>query len=367
MILSKRMDLIDSSGIRKVFDLGQKLKNPVNLSIGQPDFDVPNPIKQDAISAIQEGHNKYTLTGGMPELKDKILKKLDTDKGKSFDDIMITSGVSGGLFLSLLVLIDPGDEVLIPDPYFVSYKHIVNFVGGKPIYLDTYPNFKLTKELLKSSITDKTKVLLLNSPGNPTGTVYTKDELQEIVDVLKEKNILVISDEIYELFVYDIDYTSIANLYSNVLLLGGFSKTLSMTGWRIGYAAGPSEILKAMITLQQYTFVCAPSFAQKAILNHIDHDMSDEIINYKRKKKIVSQGLRNEFDLKPSHGAFYLFPKVPYGNDMSFVEKAIANNVLIIPGSVFSEKDTHFRISFATSDDQLKKGVDILNSLCDEE
>ncbi|MDH4129055.1 MAG: pyridoxal phosphate-dependent aminotransferase [Spirochaetota bacterium] len=363
MQIAKRMQSIDSSGIRKIFDLASKLKNPINLSIGQPDFDVPDLIKNEAILAIQNGYNRYTPTGGTPELKERLLTRLEKDKQRHFEDIIVTSGVSGALFLSFLSLIDPGDEVLIPDPYFVSYKHLVNFLGGKPVFIDTYPDFKLPKEKLENAITEKTKILILNSPSNPTGKVYSRNELIDIVDVAKKHNLLIISDEIYEQFVFNDEYTSISSLYNNVLLLSGYSKSFGIPGWRVGYAAGAKEIIKEMTVIQQYTFVCAPSFAQKAILESIDYDLTDEINNYKRKRDIVYNGLKSEFNIQLSGGAFYLFPKVPNGSDQEFVERAIANNVLVIPGSVFSERNTHFRISFANTDEQLKKGIDILNSI----
>ncbi len=362
-MIADRMRMIDSSGIRKVFDLAAKLKDPVNLSIGQPDFDTPEPIKQSAIQAIQDGFNRYTLTGGIPQLKESLLLKLEQDKKKSFEDIIITNGVSGALFLALMVLINPGDEVIIPDPYFVSYKHLVNFLNGKPVFVDTYPEFTISKSKLENAITSTTKLLILNSPSNPTGKIYNKKELEDIAEIAAKHDLLILSDEIYDLFTYDEKYTSICELYSKVLLISGFSKTFSMTGWRLGYSAGPKEIIQEMIKIQQYTFVCAPSFAQYAILNHLSYDMSKEIEDYKRKRDYIFNNLDPAFECQKANGAFYLFPKAPHGTGQSFVEKAIENNLLIIPGSVFSEKNTHFRISFATSEEQLKRGVDILNSL----
>ncbi len=362
-MIASRMQAIDSSGIRKVFDLAKELKDPINLSIGQPDFDVPDLIKNEAISAIQEGYNGYTQTGGIPELRDKLKAKLEQDRQTSYEDLIITSGVSGGLFLAFLTLINPGDEVLIPDPYFVSYKHLVNFVGGKTIYIDTYPDFSITKDKIEQAITPQSKILLLNSPNNPTGQVIPKDELLKIAQLAQKHNLIIISDEIYDLFVYDERFHSISTYYPKTLLLSGFSKTFGMPGWRIGYTAGPKEIIQEIMKIQQYTYVCAPYPAQKALLSSLDHDMSEEIMNYKCKRDMVCNGLSSDFDIQTPGGAFYVFPKVPHGDDQSFVEKAISNNLLIIPGSVFSERNTHFRISFATSDKQLKKGIDILNRL----
>jgi len=362
-MIADRMKNIDSSGIRKVFDLAAKIDDPVNLSIGQPDFDIPDEIKEEAIKAIREGFNRYTLTGGIPELIEPLKKKIEKDKKAKFEEVFITSGVSGGLVLAILATVNPGDQVIIPDPYFVMYKHLVNLVGGQPVFLDTYPDFRIDPDKLKKLINKKTKIILLNSPANPTGKVYSKDEIKEITSLLDGK-ILLISDEIYDEFVYETEFTSPASLYPNTLLLGGFSKTYAMTGWRIGYAAGPSLLIKEMIKLQQYTFVCAPSFAQKAAIKALDYDMSKYIEAYKNKANIVYEGLKDNFDLIKPQGAFYCFPKPKRNIEISkFVEESIKNKVLIIPGNVFSEKNLCFRLSFAAKDETIKKGIQILNNI----
>lgn len=363
-MIAERMSKIDSSGIRKVFDLAAKIENPINLSIGLPNFDVPDEIKKVAIESINEGFNRYTQTAGMPELREKMKEVLKNETGKSFDDVMISSGVSGGLLLAFMVLVNPGDEVIIPDPYFVMYKHLVNLLGGVPKYLDTYPDFSLSAEKLEKLISPKTKVLLLNSPSNPTGKVYTKEELTAVLKVAKKHNLLVISDEIYAKFFYSDHFSSPASLYDNVVVLGGFSKTYAMTGWRVGYVAGPQDIIDQMITLQQYTFVCAPSFAQKAALKALDYNVDAFVEAYKKKRDIIYEGLKDDFKIVKPEGAFYTFPILPEGvNAEKFVEEAIKSEVLIIPGNVFSEQDKAFRISFATEDEKLLKGVDILKSI----
>lgn len=363
-MLADRTKVIDSSGIRKVFALAATMKNPVNLSIGQPDFDVPNDFKQRAIEAIEQGKNGYTQTGGLNELREIIKKDVNKSRSRDFDDVFITSGVSGGLLLSIMVLVNPGDEVLIPDPYFVMYKHLVNLMGGVPKFIDTYPDFHLRADEIEKLITKKTKVLILNSPNNPTGVVYTKDELKMIAEIAKKHGIFIISDEIYDSFSYDEDYESICTYHENSLLLGGFSKTLAMTGWRTGFAAGPKEVIAAMLTIQQYTFVCAPSMSQYACLHAPEYDTSGHVKDYKEKRDVIYEGLKQGgFELNKPGGAFYIFPKAKFGTDTEFVEKAIANNVLIIPGSVFSEKNTHFRISFAAPLETLKKGAEILSGL----
>lgn len=264
-MIAHRMSNIDSSGIRKVFDLAQKMKSPVNLSIGQPDFDVPGEIKEEAIKAINEGANKYTLTQGIPELRDVLLEYLKKERGVNAESIIITSGVSGALTLALMALVDQGDEVIIPDPAFVIYKHLVNFCGGKSVFVDTYPDFKLTAERIQPHITNKTKLIVINSPANPTGVMSEPLELKDIAELAKRHNLLLISDEIYHDYNYNNEFESIGKYYDKTLVLDGFSKSFAMTGWRLGYAAGPDTIIKEMIKLQQYTFVCAPSFSQYAV------------------------------------------------------------------------------------------------------
>ncbi len=362
--IAKKMNLIDSSGIRKVFNLAAKMENPINLSIGQPDFDTPDELKESAIRAIKEGKNKYTLTQGIPELREKILKKYrDRYPDNKPEDIFITSGVSGGLLLAIMALVDPGDEVLIPDPYFVMYKHLVNLIGGKPVFYSLYPDFMIKKESIQEKITGKTKLIILNSPSNPTGVVHTRDEIKLVHDIAGENNIFIISDEIYDSYVYNDSHTSILDFTNNALVLNGFSKSFSATGWRVGFAMGPAEVIKQMITLQQYTFVCSPAPFQYSILENLDFNMLKIKDEYKLKRDTIYKSLKDKFNIIKTEGAFDIFPEAPGKKATEFVEKAIKNNLLIIPGNVFSEQDTNFRIAFAAEIDTLKKGAEVLNSL----
>jgi aspartate aminotransferase/aminotransferase len=354
---------VDSSGIRKVFELAEKIENPVNFSIGQPDFDVPEILKEKAIEAIRKGLNRYTLTQGIGELREKVLQHISKTRKRTFqpNEIIISSGVSGGLYLALISIIDPGDEVIFFDPYFVMYKHLVNLLDGKPVMVDTYPDFKISEDKLKKAVSEKTKAIIINSPSNPTGYVYTKEDIETVVRVAKEKNILIITDEIYDGFVYNGNFESAASYYDNVLILGGFSKTYAMTGWRLGYVVGNSEIIAQMIKIQQYSFVCAPAPFQHAAVAALDIDTSGFREIYQKKRDLIYEGLKESFDIVKPEGAFYMFPKLKNGDASAFVEKAIQNKVLIIPGNVFSEKNTNFRISFATDEETLKRGIDILN------
>ena len=366
-IIANRTRLIDASGIRKVFALGEKLKDPVNFSIGQPDFDVPGPLKEEAIKAIRAGQNKYSQTAGDSLLKEKISELVKKEIGWDKPAVLVTSGVSGALLLAFMALVNPGDEVIIPDPYFVMYKHLVNMLGGKCVFADSYPDFKLPVEKIHDCLTDKTKLIILNSPCNPTGVVYSEEQIKALAKIAAEKDVLVITDEIYEKFCYEGSCPSIANYYRKILLLRGFSKSYAMAGWRLGFAAADEslrDVIEQMTKIQQYTFVCAPSPFQKAAIAALDYDVSDLVDAYKRKRDLIYDGLGDKFDMVKPGGAFYAFVKAPAGKSATeFVEKAIANNVLVIPGNVFSEKDTHFRISYATSDKKIEQGIEILRRL----
>lgn len=367
-MISNRAMRVDSSGIRKVFELAEKIENPVNFSIGQPDFDVPEAIREAAIEAIRKGLNRYTLTQGITELRVKMGEYISRTRKRNYapDEVLITSGASGGLLLALFAVLDPGDEVVIFDPYFVMYKHLVNLLDAKPVIVDTYPDFAVDPAKLRAAVTDKTKAIILNTPTNPTGYVYSQSDIDAVVKIAKERNILIISDEIYESFLYGDTLASPVNSYDNVLLLSGFSKTYAMTGWRMGYAAGNKDLIAQMIKLQQYTFVCAPAPFQYASLTALDYDMTPFREAYRRKRDIIYEGLKDDFDVVKPQGSFYVFPKLRYGDVSEFVEKAIEKKVLIIPGNVFSEKNTNFRIAFTTTDDRLREGAAILSSLAKE-
>ncbi len=365
-LIADRMGLVDASGIRKVFALAAELKDPINFSIGQPDFDVPEALKQEAIKAIEAGLNKYSQTTGDRELQEKIAAKAKAEFGWEAPAVLVASGVSGALLLAFMAMIDPGDEVIIPDPYFVIYKHVVNLLGGKCVFVDSYPDFKLPVERIAGAITDKTKMIILNSPCNPTGVVYTEDEIKALAQVATERDVLILTDEIYEQFCYDGPCTSIGKYHEKVLVMRGFSKSYAMTGWRLAYVAAPASMrpaIEEMTKAQQYTFVCAPTPFQRAAIAAMDYDVSDLVRGYSRKRDLLYDGLKDKFELARPSGAFYAFVKAPGGSGTDFVTEAIKNNVLVIPGNVFSEKDTHFRVSFATADEKIRQGVEILRAL----
>jgi aspartate/methionine/tyrosine aminotransferase len=363
MLISDRLMKIKPSGVRRIFDLARQLKDPINLSIGEPDFDIPGPLKEEGIEWIRRGFNKYTPTQGIPELREKIASHLKK-KGVYFEEVMVTAGVTGGLLLASLALIDPGDEVVIPDPYFVMYEYQVLLMGGLPVFVDTYPDFRLREEEIVKTLSKKTKFIIINSPNNPTGCVYPKEDLERVARIAGERNLVILSDDIYDNFVFDSpSCPCLGQLYPRTLTFGGFSKGWGMTGWRLGYVAGPREIIQQMITLQQYTFSSVSSFAQKAAIKALDYNVDDAIQQYKRKRDLVYEGLREKYRVQKPMGAFYIFPEVPGRDGEAFVERAMNENLFIIPGNVFSKRKTHVRISFAASEEMLLKGIEVLNRI----
>lgn len=360
-MLSERARRVRPSGIRRIFELAATLDDPIDLSIGQPDFGVPEPVREAAIRAIREGHSRYTVTEGLPELNEAIRRRVRERHGFDPGASLITAGVSGGLLLSYLALLDPGDEILVPDPHFVMYRVLAELTGAEARLYDTHPDFRIRREALERALGPRTKALLVNSPSNPTGHVLDEEEIDTVASFAREHDLVVISDEIYDAFVYDGPHRSVASRYPRTVLLGGFSKSLGMPGWRIGYAVGPPEILDAMKTFQQFTFVCANTVAQHAVLAALELDLTGFVDAYRRKRDLVVDRLKGVYDLVEPGGSFYAYPRLPEGTDgESFVGACLERKVLVVPGRAFSPRDSHFRISFATSDERLERGLEQL-------
>ncbi len=360
--VAERVASIGSSGIRRIFDLAASMTNPIDMSMGQPDFDTPEPIKAAAIKCIQEGRNGYTVTHGLPELRKTISAKLKAELDWE-PSVFVTSGVSGGLVLAMMACLNPGDEVLMADPHFVSYPHLVNLAGGKPVKVSIYDDFRLHLDRFESAITPKTKAILINSPANPTGIIASKEDMKAMAELARKHDLLLISDEIYDLLCYDEPAPSpVPFAPERTLLLRGFGKSYGMTGWRMGYAAGPEAVIAEMAKLQQYTFVCAPHMAQEACITALNSDISEQVTNYRRKRDLVLSKLEGVFEFVRPGGGFFIYPKSPAGfkSGTAFVEEGIKNNILVIPGNVFSDRDTHFRISYALSDAKIEAGCDLL-------
>jgi aspartate aminotransferase/aminotransferase len=361
--LAQRTKSFDASGIRKVFDLGAKMTDSINLSIGQPDFDVPRPVRQAAIDAIQSGKNGYALSQGMPVLREKLQRRIQQQFSHEDRQVFVTCGTSGGLMLAILVLVNPGDEVIVFDPYFVMYDALTSMAGGKVVHVDTYPDFRIDLDRVADAITEKTKLILFNSPTNPTGAVASLAEVRGLAELAAERNAVLLSDEIYNEFCYDGPMVSPAQFNPNTIVVDGFSKSHGMPGWRLGFAHGPSAIIHEMLKFQQYSFVCAPQPFQWAGAVAMDVDVGSHINAYRRKRDMLLEGLADDYEIISPAGAFYAFPKVPWGTGTEFVAEAVRNDLLILPGHIFSRRDTHFRISYAAADSVIERGIDVLRRL----
>ena len=364
--LSARVNQIRPSGIRKIFDLACAQPDGIDLSIGDPDYDIPEPIKQEGMRWIERGFNRYVSTRGIPELREQLIVHLQRKKSR-FEDILITAGATGGYFLAMMALVGPGDEVLIADPYFVAYANVVIMCGGVPKLFDTYPDFHLRREAIEPLITPRTRAIVINNPNNPTGALYGQDELAMVAQLADQYGFYIVSDEIYEKFLYsEQPFVSMGNVVNDAIIINGFSKSAGMTGWRLGYVSGPRKIIDAMATFQQYSYVCANSIAQKAAIKALDYDMQPYVQTYSARMNLVYHGLKERFKINKPGGAFFIFPEAPHRDADAFVKKAIERKLFVIPGNVFSERNTHFRISFAAAEDQLKKAIAILNELADD-
>lgn len=386
-LLADRARAIDASGIRRVFELGAKLRNPCNLSIGQSDFPAPEAVKRAAIEAISADRNGYTLTQGVAELRWRIERALAVDLGWDFSpgsgaSALVTSGTSGALLLACFALLGPGDEIIIPDPWFVLYPHLATLCGARAVACETHPDGRMTADRVEPLITGRTKIVLFNSPANPTGVVATRDECADLLDLCRRRGVLLISDEIYNEFCYSESRTDrftgdasraccpsparFEAAQHDVLVVRGFGKTYGVTGWRMGYAAGPTALVEQMAKFQQYTFVCAPAPLQWGCVAALDVDMTEHVSEYEARRNLVVDRLREVTEVPFPGGAFYAFPRVPDRLGLSgsrVVERAIERSVLVIPGSVFSSRDDHFRLGYATSREQLERGLDAIVEL----
>lgn len=358
--IAERTKAFTSSGIRRVFDLAAKLPDPINLSIGQPDFDVPERVRRACCEAISAGRNGYSQTQGIAPLRERLQSEVDATYGHTDRQLFVCSGTSGGLVLAVLAMVDPGDEVIFFDPYFVMYPSLIGLAGGVPVPISTYPDFRIDIDAVADAITARTKMILINSPANPTGVVASDDELRGLAELAARHDIALVSDEIYRSFQYDQPFVSPARFNSRTIVIDGFSKSHAMTGWRVGYVHGPAEVIETMTKLQQYTFVCAPQPAQWAALEAMDVDLTHYRDAYRIKRDMLIQGLSDSYELTVPGGAFYVFPRAPGGAATGFVERAIERGLLVIPGGIFSRHDTHFRISYAASEETIQRGIEVL-------
>ena len=356
--VSRRAAAFDSSGIRKAFDLAARLPDPINLSIGQPDFAMPQAARDAARAALEAGRNGYTPTQGIPALRDRLEEQVRRETGQSDRRLCVTSGSSGALVLTLMALIDPGDEVVVFEPAFVMYRPLVEFLGGRVVPIDTSPSFRIDVDRVAASIGPRCVAILLNTPANPTGAVADAATVAALARLADQRGVTLVSDELYRSYCYDAPFASPAPHSENVVVIDGFSKSHAMTGWRVGWVHGPPAIIDACTMMQQYTFVCAPQVGQWAALAALDSPMDAPLSECRRKRDALMAGLRGHYDFVPPGGAFYLYPRAPGGSGQAFAARAAAEEKLIVvPGNVFGAADTHFRIAYTVDDRTLDRGI----------
>ncbi len=364
-LTSRKVNQISPSGIRRFFDLLASMEGVISLGVGEPDFATPWHIREAAIYSLEKGYTMYTSNLGMPELRQELSRYLRENYNLVYDpdrELLITVGVSEALDLLMRAILNPGDEVIMPDPCYVSYNPCVTLAGGIPIMVPTNQknNFEIRAADIEARVTNKTKAILIGYPANPTGAVMPRNKLVEIAELARRHGLLVISDEIYAKLVYGVEHTCFATLpeiKEDTILLGGFSKAYAMTGWRIGYAAANQEIIAAMTKIHQYTMLCAPIMGQVAAIEALktgEASAAEMVEEYNRRRLVIVKGL-NDIGLScfEPHGAFYAFPsiKVTSMTSEEFAERLLTEEkVAVVPGTAFGQcGEGYVRCCYATS------------------
>ncbi len=371
--ISDKVRTLPPSGIRKFFDLLASMEGVISLGVGEPDFVTPWHIREYTIYSLEKGYTMYTSNKGMPELREELSKYLYSRHGLDYnpeEEILITVGVSEGLDLALRAILNPGDEVIVPDPCYVAYPACVTLAGGIPVPVPTNEDndFKITARDIARQITPKTRAVLFGYPANPTGAVLDREELLQIAELAKQHNLLIISDEVYGRLVYGVEHTCVASLpdmKERTILLNGFSKAYAMTGWRIGYAASGSEVIAAMTKIHQYTMLCAPIMSQMAAIEALkagDREVAAMVEDYDRRRRVMVKGLRDiGLSCFEPKGAFYAFPSIKTTGMTSeeFAEKLLKEEqVAVVPGSAFGNNgEGYIRCCYATSLKEIEEAL----------
>jgi aminotransferase len=372
--ISQRVQNVPPSGIRRFFDIAATMKDVISLGIGEPDFVTPARILDAGIESLRRGDTHYTSNSGTTELREALAQYIKVLYGIEYDpetELLVTVGVSEALYLALTAILDPGDEVIVPEPCFVAYTAEVTFAGGVPVTVPTYmaDNFQVTPERIEAAITPRTKALLIGYPSNPTGAVMSREALNAIAQVAIKHDLLVISDEIYDRLVYGVEHTQFATLpgmRERTIVLSGFSKSHAMTGWRIGYSAAPAELTAAMRKVHQYTIMSAPTTAQVAALEAVlnaEADVESMRAEYDRRRQLIVSGF-NSIGLQcfEPKGAFYAFPNISASgmDENEFAEKLLQEEyVAVVPGSAFGASGTGFvRASYATAYEKIEQALE---------
>lgn len=377
--LSERAKLLKPSATmalnKKAKEMKEKGLDVVNLTVGEPDFDTPEEIKEYAMKAMEKGYTKYTEEKGLKELREAICEKLEKENRLKYqpDEIVVSNGAKHSLFNIFLAILNPGDEVIIPVPYWVSYPAMVSICGGMPIFCNYNEKFKIDIEDLKKKITKKTKALILNSPSNPTGIVYEKKELEEIAEILVSNKILCISDEVYEKIIFDKEYISIASISEEIknltVVVNGVSKTFAMTGWRIGYTASKKELSDAFGKIQGQTTSAPSTISQKASFYAIKEGerlYKSMVEEFKKRRNFLIENFTKEIKYPFPEGAFYMFLNFKNMDSKEFSKKLLEEKLIAtVPGCEFGV-DNYIRISYATSMENLKKAVERINEFTKE-
>ncbi len=375
--ISRRVQSVPPSGIRKYFDIAATMKDVISLGIGEPDFVTPAPILQAGIESLQRGETHYTSNSGLLQLRQAIARNLQHLYGVTYDaeaELLITVGVSEALYLALTAILDPGDEVIVPQPCFVAYTAEVVFAGGVPVVIGTRveDNFQVTAEQIERALTPRTKALLIGYPNNPTGAVMERPHLEQIAQLAEQHDLLVISDEIYDRLVYGgfqhVCFASLPGMRERTITLGGFSKSHAMTGWRLGYAAAPAELLAALRKIHQYTIMSAPTpsqFAGLEALHSGEPHVAQMVAEYDRRRRLLVGGLNTlGLDCFEPKGAFYAFPSVARSglDETAFADKLLdEEHVAVVPGSAFGESGAGFvRLSYATAYEKIEEALNRL-------
>lgn len=367
--IARRVDSFDSSHFREAIRKQTLLQDPIDLSIGIPEELTSEHIKSAGIQAIREDKTVYTPANGLLELREAISHKLRNENKIpcSADTVTVVPGLTTGQLLVYLAVIDPGDEVIVFDPYYPPYPHLAEMAGGRAVYVSTLPNFQPDFDNLKANITHKTKLLVINSPNNPSGAVYPEATLRELAALAEKHNLLVISDEIYEHYVYETPHFSIGSIYPNTITMNGFSKEYAMTGWRLGYISGPAEIINAINELQQYTVMSSSSIAQHAALAGLKNrrPLSEK---YRKKRDMLIPSLQEMgFEVLGAEGAFYAFVKAPNDlTDIEFVDRATEHNLIIVPGRAFSQLHGYVRLSYGANLATVARGIEALRKTVED-
>jgi len=365
--ISQRLASFGGTEFQEVFRKKTSLTNPIDLSVGITEDNTPAHIKAAGIQAIAANNTSYTATNGIHVLRHSIAEKLVRENGlpANSDNVSVSPGLTTALLMIYMALLDPGDEIIIIDPYYPPYVDVANAIGARAITVPTLPTFQLDLPAIESAVTKRTRAIVINSPNNPTGAVYDEASLTALAALAGNHGITVISDEIYEYFTYEKKHFSIGSIYPNTVTMNGFSKAYAMTGWRLGYVCGPREVIDAINTLQQYIVFSSSSIAQHAGLAALRAPLDLDVEKYRHKRNVAVEKLTSAgYVINGAEGAFYLYFQTPDNmDDAQFTEKAAARNLLLIPGSAFSSGRTNMRLSYGVQMDILEKGLDILVEL----